>query len=503
MKDTMMKLRYYTLIIVGLLMANACDLTEEPYGFYSEENFYQSAEDAEAAITYAYDALTFLEYSRTVFFLGDMPTDECGPKADEGADAQDLNNWKVDNFSTNRSLVNFFKYAYIAINRSNAILENIPNAPIEDDLKNKYLGEAHFLRAWNYFNLVRNFGEVPMHKTLVGSLDETSAPLANGLQEVYDLILADARRAQELLTEYQTTGRADRVAAAALAAKTYLHMASAKEHGVPKYDALALDVSTLYDSAAFFANVVLTDQSTFGFDDNLLDIYDVDQPKGPEHIFLMSMDRSGTIEGDYSKISKLFIPYIAGGDIYLDNSDGTMTVSHDGWSVFQTSEAFYNTFDAGDSRGQELLVAEVFDADGNSIATYPGAIPYRFSRKYVDPHFITDKTSTKPYLLRYSDIALVYAEAAGPTAEAYAAVNFIRNRAGLGDLAPGLSLADFREAVWQERSWELMYEGNRLYDLRRFNRVNDLVEEAAGLSDEQVAYYPIPQIELDLNQGLD
>ncbi len=45
-----MKLRYYTIIILGLLMTNACDLSEEPYGFYSEDNFYNSAEDAEAAI---------------------------------------------------------------------------------------------------------------------------------------------------------------------------------------------------------------------------------------------------------------------------------------------------------------------------------------------------------------------------------------------------------------------------------------------------------------------
>ncbi|RED95300.1 RagB/SusD family nutrient uptake outer membrane protein [Marinoscillum furvescens] len=498
-----MKFNHYILILVGLLAASACDLSEEPYGFYSEDNFYQSEADAEAAVTYAYDALTFLEYSRTVFLLGDLPTDECGPKADEGPDAQDLNNWKVDNFSTNRSLVNFFKYAYIAINRSNAILENIPQSPIDDELKTRYLGEAYFLRAYNYFNLVRNFGEVPMHTSLVASLDDTSAPLAQDLQEVYDLILSDCRMAVSLLSEYQMTGRADKVAAQALAAKVYLHMASSKANGVPRYESIVSDANTLYDSASYYAGEVINEQSTYGFDDNLIDIYDVDQPKGPEHIFLMSMDRSGTIEGDYSKISKLFIPYIAGDDIYLPDGDGSFTVSHDGWSVFQTKESFYNTFDGADLRGQVLLVDRVYDADGNEIASVDGGgIPYRFTRKYVDPHFINDKTSTKPFLLRYSDIALIYAEAAGPTAEAYALVNYIRNRAGLGELTTGLSVEDFREAVWQERSWELMFEGNRLYDLRRYNRVNDLVEEAAGLSDEEVAYYPLPQIELDLNQGL-
>ena len=170
--------------------------------------------------------------------------------------------------------------------------------------------------------------------------------------------------------------------------------------------------------------------------------------------------------------------------------------------MFQTKESFYDTFDEADKRGSELLVSTVYDESGEEIASFPGAVPYRFSRKYVDPHYIQDKTSTKPYLIRFSDVALVYAEAAGPNAQGYEMVNYIRNRAGLGDLIPGLSLEDFREAVWQERSWELMYEGNRMYDLRRFNRVNKLIDEAAALTDEQVAFYPLPQIEIDLNQSL-
>ena len=497
-----MKNIFKTLLLFGIILLNSCDLNEEPYGFYSEDNFFKSPEDAEAAVIYAYDALTFLEYSRTVFYLGDMPTEECGPKADEGSGNRDLNNWNTANFPTNASLVNFFKYAYIAINRSNAILEKVPDADFSQDYKDQYLGEAYFLRAWNYFNLVRHFGKVPMHKTLVSSLSETATPMAANLDEVYDLILGDCRKAIDLLKINQVTGRADKVAAQSLAAKAYLFIASAKEHNVPLYPDMRRDITMMYDSAAYFSGQVVNNQTTYGFSNNLLDIYDVDKPKGPEHIFLMSMDRTGTIEGDYSKISKLFIPYIAGGAIYLDNQNGTYTVSHDGWSVFQTKESFYDTFEATDLRAQLLLVSEVFDSKGASIAKYPAKIPYRFSRKYVDPKYIGDKTSTKPFLIRYSDIALVYAEAVGPTTEGYAQVNAIRTRAGLGDLQPGLSITDFRKKVWLERSWELHYEGNRLHDLRRFNEVNKVVEEAAGLSSEQVTFYPIPQVEIDLNQAL-
>ena len=497
-----MKNIFKTLLIFGVILLNSCDLSEEPYGFYSEDNFFKSPEDAEAAVIYAYDALTFLEYSRTVFYLGDMPTEECGPKADEGSGNRDLNNWNTANFPTNASLVNFFKYAYIAINRSNAILEKVPDASFAQEYKDQYMGEAYFLRAWNYFNLVRHFGKVPMHKTLVSSLSETASPLAADLDEVYDLILGDCRKAIDLLKIEQVTGRADKVAAQSLAAKAYLFIASAKEHSVPLYTDMRRDVSMMYDSAAFYSGQVVNDQTKYGFSSNLLDIYDVNKPKGSEHIFLMSMDRTGTIEGDYSKISKLFIPYIAGGAIYLDNLNGTYTVSHDGWSVFQTKESFYNTFESTDLRAQLLLVSEVFDSKGASIAKYPAKIPYRFSRKYVDPNYIGDKTSTKPFLIRFSDIALVYAEAVGPTTAGYSKVNVIRKRAGLGDLQPGLSMTDFRKKVWLERSWELHYEGNRLHDLRRFNQVNKVVEEAAGLSSEQVTFYPIPQVEIDLNQAL-
>lgn len=497
-----MRLKKILTFLTVTALVTACDLNEEPYGFYSEENFLRTPADAEAGIGYAYDALTFLEYSRTIFYLGNMPSDEVSPKPDEGAGARDLDTWKIENFPTNPSLMNFFKYAYIAVNRSNIILDKIPLAAFDQELKNQYLGEAYFLRAWNYFNLVRNFGLVPIHKTSVQSLDQTAAPLAANLDEVYNLILSDCRKASELLSIQQATGRADKVAAQSLAAKVYLYIASAKEHNVPLYGAMNKDVQVMYDSAAYFAGQVINNQSVYGFEDDLLTIYDVEQPKGSEHIFLMSMDRSGVIEGDYSKISKMFIPYVAGGDIYLDNQDGTFTKSHDGWSVFQTNIDFLNSFEAGDLRADLLIVDAVYNAQGDVIASYPGSLPYPFTRKYVDPLFIADKTSVKPFLIRYSDIALVYAEAVGPTPEGYAQVDYIRQRAGLGPLNPGLSLQDFREAVWEERKWELAFEGNRLYDLRRFNRITTHVDEAAGLTPEQVAFYPIPQIELDLNQGL-
>ncbi|WP_286964935.1 RagB/SusD family nutrient uptake outer membrane protein [Flavobacterium sp. UBA4854] len=497
-----MKTRYKIATMALLMSVFACDLNEEPYGFYSEDNFYKSASDAESAVDYAYDALTFLEYSRAIFYVGDLPTEECGPKGDETADNQNLDKWQVGTFSTNRMLGNYFKYAYIAINRTNAVIKNVPNGKFEQDLKDKFLGEAYFLRAWNYFNLVKNFGKVPMHTSVVETVSQTAAPMAKNLDEVYDFIIADAEKAIELLKVNQALGRADKVAAQALLAKVYLYIASSKEHNVPQYAEMNKDVATMYQLAAKNAEDVIAGQSVYGFENNLLSIYDVEKPLGKENIFLLSMDRTGATEGDYSKISKLFIPYIDGATIYLKNPDNTYTKSHDGWSVFQTLTGFFNSFDNSDKRKTDLFVTTTYDASGVVSAQYPGKIVYPFTRKYIDPNFIGDKTSTKPFLIRFSEVALTYAEAAGPTTESYALINQIRNRAGLGNLTPGLSVDNFRLAVLNERSFELAFEGNRLYDLRRFNKVSQVVPEASGITAEQAAFYPIPQTEIDLNTGL-
>jgi len=83
-------------------------------------------------------------------------------------------------------------------------------------------------------------------------------------------------------------------------------------------------------------------------------------------------------------------------------------------------------------------------------------------------------------------------------------VNAIRRRAGLGDLAPGLSVADFRKAVIKERVYELAFEGNITYDLRRtgqLHTVKALVGQGVT-NEEDVLFYPIPSIETDLNPNI-
>jgi hypothetical protein len=93
-------------------------------------------------------------------------------------------------------------------------------------------------------------------------------------------------------------------------------------------------------------------------------------------------------------------------------------------------------------------------------------------KKYMDPQATTGAGDENDMiLLRYADVLLMLAEAineaSGPTAEAYAAVNAVRNRAGLANLPTGLSQAQFRDAVHLERRYELILEGHTYFDMQR------------------------------------
>ena len=485
----------------------ACSLDEYPYGFYSEGNFYKTDADALAATNYIYDAINYIEYSRAIVFLGDMNTDVMFPKGDAKTSTKELDGWKSATFKTNTTLYNFYKYSYITINRANSVIENVGAMnELDENIRNQYVGEAYFMRAYSYFNLARNFGRVPMHLSTVRKLEEATVGAAKDLDEVWNQIFADLDKAIQLTGVYKVpvTGRTDRIAAYSLAAISYLYLASAKENNVPQYADMSFNVDDYYNKAVEYAGHVVDDpaQTTYGLDPNLMDIYDVNKPTGPEHIFLMSMDRTGVSEGQYSKISKMYIPYIAGGTVYLKQGDtGVMIPTHDGWSEYGTDAGFYNSFPAGDLRHDWLFCNKVYDANGNEVASYPGKLSYPFCRKFIDPEFVGDKTSTKPFLIRYSEIALTYAEAAGPTDKAYSLVNAIRNRAGLSNLTPGMGKLQFRDAVRKERNYELAFEGKYCYDLRRLNKLHSDVTAAKeqGLTADDVVFYPIPSLETDLN----
>lgn len=497
----MMKNKLTYIIAIVALAFSSCDLNEEPYGFYSDENFYKTVEDAESALLYAYNAFNYTEYNRGVIDVGDLPTETTDLKPQEGGGVETLVNWKAN--AGNEALSNFFQYCYIAVNRANGVIENVVDQDFNQTSKENILGEAYIIRAWAYFCLARTYGVVPLQTEFVSSVDQTTPPMAKDLDEIYDFILTDLLTAETYLDINPRVGRFDQVAAWSILSKVYLTIASGKENKAAGYRDMNKDAQAMYAEAAKWSGKVLNDQTDYVFDENLANIYDVNKPDASEHIWLISKDRSGNNTVEFGSNPLMWMPWGPGSSYYVVNAAGDTIPTINGWEVYRINNDFRATFDPADKRSTDLMRSQIYDKEDKhplgSVAD--GYLSGVFSVKYIDPDFNGNLTSSKPIMIRFTDIALIYAEAVGPTAEAEAWLNKVRARAGLNPVTKGMNITDFRKAVLQERTWELAFEGHHLFDLRRTASVIENVPaaRAAGLTEDETAFYAIPQREIDLN----
>ena len=243
--------------LAAVCMLSACSLDETPYGFYSSDNFYKTEEDAESGLMYAYNALNYLEYLRGIWYLGDIPTETMYPKSDEPGDIHMLQQWTVN--SETELTMYYFKYCYIGINRANTVIDRVSGGNLNETVKNRVVGEALFLRAWNYFNLVRAYGRVPLYTEPIASLDQTTPQMAASIDKIYERILEDLIAAEKMLTVNKVFGRIDKVGAQALLSKVYLTLASSIASEAPGYASAPHNPDEMYTQAAYWSRKVVFD----------------------------------------------------------------------------------------------------------------------------------------------------------------------------------------------------------------------------------------------------
>jgi len=499
----MKKFRYLIIVFLTTTAMLSCkkELVESPYGFLSTSNFYKTEADANAALIYAYSILPDLDYySRNFIVLTELPTEDVASASGKSPDEALLDNLTVT--STNGVLAPAYQFPYVGINRANLVIQYVPAISMNDTAKNEILGEAYTLRALHYFNLVRLFGAVPMHLTPVDDISQTNLSKST-IQAIYTQIIADLTKAAGMMDQAVRLGRVNQVGTWGLLSKVYLTLASSKASGAPGYDWVT-SADAMYASALQYSGYVVNNQTVYSLDPSLTNIYDVNSKLGPEHLFDASVDRSGADEGQYSKLPLFFYPNL---NFRLPNGNFVPG----GFNEFLTESALYNSFDPNDKRKTQLIISTIYDVGDNGghagptqVLSINDSYTRPFSNKYNDVGWIAgQQTSANTPILRFSDVLLIYAEAAGPTTAGYNAVNQIRNRAGLGNLQPGLSVSDFRNAILQERAWELCFEGNRLFDLRRTNNmVNILVNQYGKTITGDPNFFPIPQTEVNQNPNL-
>ncbi|PPL02183.1 Starch-binding associating with outer membrane [Parapedobacter indicus] len=487
-------------LILGL---TSCEkfLEETPHSFLAPENYYQNADDALSALVGAYVGLgdganTFL--ARRVHYLTWFPADEAYTPT-LAAQRQ------LDNFSFNadhEDVRNVWTHMYDAINRANIVVGRLATINMDENLKQQYIAEARFIRGLCYFYGVRLYGGIPLITQEVTSVDEVADVTRASVADIYTQVIDDLTAAADVLPSTNQQGRATKGAAKGLLAKAYLTRASSD-----------VSESTDYQRCADLAAEVIA-MPEHHLTPNYQDAIGAANKFNPESLFEWQADRILTPVGKQSIFGQFTLPRDIVGLVPEAGQTGE--------SQIVSEIAFFNRYDDRDYRKESTFITSGINRQGEEVTwqqfTFPFPAP---AWKYVDRTATTRNAyafNANYVVLRLADVYLMRAEALneinGPTEEAYAMINAIRERArnrdgnnvnGFPENLSGLTKEEFRDAVLNERAVELGFEGHRWFDLVRTKRLVEIIK--AVHPDYPVAekhyLFPIPADELIINPNLE
>ncbi|GAB3903164.1 RagB/SusD family nutrient uptake outer membrane protein [Larkinella knui] len=470
---------------VPFLFLAACQVLDKtPLPSITPENFFQNADDAESALTAAYDALQQGgTYGQDLNVVGEMPSDNA-TSTNGDVNAMERIIWTPQTSQVN----NVFQAAYIGINRANAVLNYVPTIAMDTVRRNQILGEASFLRALHYFNLVRLYGGVPLRLQPTESGENSIVNLASSPPEqVYAQIVSDLQRAEQLTAANFGSPAANRIrviktAVNALQARVFL-------------------TQRQWAQTVIAANKVLT-SGLYQLMPNFNELFPPENKS--ESIFEVQF--AGNADGGF------ILP-----DLLLPSPPATYSFPK---FNIPTNELIQYADTNTDLRWK--FTGEVTPA-GRNHASF---VVSRSSNANDNGYFVY-KWRSNPnafnspdnyYVLRLADVMLMVAEASneqnGPNQAALTQLNAVRTRAGL----PALTLANltsqqaFRNEVDRQRRLELAFEGERWFDLLRYARQElatptvshpvtalDLIRQQRNTPDANYLLFPFPQTEINNN----
>ena len=225
-----MKRIFTIVVLIASLVFTSCEdfLTEDVRGQLNVDTYYKSIEECESSVTSCYQAMTYGGWWQinTVWLLSEM----CGDDAWMGNTSQSQSDYislahYQGNGASNGPISNFWQYRYKGILRCNIAIERIAALETQEtETRDRLVAEARFLRGYYYFELVRNFGGVPL-MTSFQMPEEVEGTERATAEAVYKFIEDDLMAAAEILPQRSTAqvGHATRGAALGLLGKVYLY----------------------------------------------------------------------------------------------------------------------------------------------------------------------------------------------------------------------------------------------------------------------------------------
>ena len=460
-------------------------------------DYYQTESEMVKAVNAAYTPLSAI-YNGSAWHLGDIMSDDAdlgGGGGGDGTETAELDNFTVTSFNPVIKLM--WAQCYFGILRANLVVEKTPLVPVmSESVRKRSLGEGKFLRALYYYHLVRLFGDVPLYTNAIDV--EQAANIARSPKEaVYVQIINDLKAADTLLPDNysgENKGRASAGAAKGLLAAVYL---------------------TLNDktNAALYAKQVIDNKALYGYDlwNDYADNFKLDNENGKESVLEVQYRSGGGQWSDYGagqKLNCFFAPRFQ--DIVQSRGYGWNVPTKNFADSYENSGADYSTIT--DKRRQRTLW---IPGDTYGTYTHPAQLVGSPLGLNVKKYFVSIENTLgdnggwtcalNVQIMRYSEILLIYAEAAGiAVGKQYA--DLVRARAGLQPLSSSLSESQYLEAIYNERRHEFAFEMHRWYDLLRHPNANYFIDvmRASGKTNiqEKHRYMPIPQDEIDKNKNL-
>jgi hypothetical protein len=442
-----MRIRFF--LAAALITATAaCNnpLDVKPAGSIPESSAITDPVGARAALFGAYGGLQSLSYygeDYPIFLDLSADNSEHTGTLTSFGDA-DLNELRADN----ETIAGIWIAIYDDINRANEIIAKVPAVSgLDADEMHEIIGEAYFLRALNYHNLVKVFGGVPLRLAPATSINDPVGSTRATVADTYAQILKDLDSAQTFISNADQTTQASLGAVMALRARVLLY-----EGDYP---------------GALQAAKAVEDLDHYSLAPNFSDLFSENGAPTPEDIFRIIFTAQ--------QFNNLSFYYLFDGRYEVAPTTDLM---HDFDPSFDPS-GDVNSYDPTDKRGQWSITIEDDNPQGEKFRSVQGT-------EYL-------------HVIRFAEVLLIRAEAearVGSLDTARAKVNEIRARAGLAPIG-SLSQTDMINTIIDERRKELAFEGDRWPDLVRLGLATTVLDIPA-----QQALYPIPQREIDVTPGL-
>ncbi|QZT37610.1 RagB/SusD family nutrient uptake outer membrane protein [Halosquirtibacter xylanolyticus] len=486
--------------IASLCLTSSCERVLEvtPKSVFSTDSYFNSVDQAEQSVIGIYDVLsrkeTYSQFLSLALPLDNDITYVKGP--DMNNDFRLIGHYGLSPYTS--YIESAWKYLYQGIGRANLAIDRIQQMNqfkngSEKEVKalNKLLGEAKFMRAFLYFDLVRCWGDVPLVLKPMSLADDPNISRSDR-NLVYDQIIKDLKEAKDLMPESILTShdRANQGAIRGYLVRALLYKASyflAQDGNITQN---AEYKNTLKEAAVEAKELDKLGQYT------LLDSF--------EQVFKNELNFNPDPKENLFVIAFYNVSHATtdAGNIGTWNSPPAHKAAPCGRAnayVFVRPD-FMDEYEDTDIRKSVSVADFQIDKTGKQKPLKAKAVKYpgKWRRNWIGEKSQNhNNTNVDWCTLRYSDVLLMMAEAINETrdelptgvtlADAFEAINRVRKRAGLADLDNSLSYEELRMAIRKERKLEFVGEGWRKFDLIRWNIMDKTMKDTQASMD---AKYP-------------